>query len=243
MAYWTPKVTARRQFGEMMQKDPDRIKVAKLLMEDFDLLVTEGKNAEEANQDQRVQITEGMVERGERSTMADSLFEREAELRSVCVAVVDDLLVPYPKQSAFLSKLSFARFRNREFAPRQPQEPGTTTTVEAEEIRQVEMVEREDNVTRARGLKLFCKALLKPGREPIVDQLTRRQITREELEQLETDANAYAEAGRNVLRQAEATERESKAVEAQTRKWKAIRRLLPKAVKGDAQLEAKLAEC
>jgi hypothetical protein len=250
MAHWTQKVTNRRQFGELMLEHPDRIAAAKLLPEDFMVLVTEGTKAEEADHDQREQLTDGKVERGDRSAQAASLLERETELRSVCVAVVDDLLDSHPKPAAFLSKLSFARFRIRELAPQQPTEPGTTTIApnaptdgEAEEIRQLELVERGDKPARARGLELFCKALLKPGREPIVDQLARRQVTRQELEQLQADAHAYAEAGSNTLRQVEATKRESDAVLAQTRKWKAIRRLLPKAVKGHKELEAKLAEC
>jgi hypothetical protein len=70
-----------------------------------------------------------------------------------------------------------------------------------------------------------------------------REITREELEQLAADAEAVAEAGRNVRRAAEATAREAAAVAAQNRKWAAIRRLVVVAVRGDAALEAKFAEC
>jgi hypothetical protein len=248
MDQWTTKVTTRRQIAELLLKQPERIRKAKLLPRELQVIIDQGQKAEQADAEQREQLTAGDVDRSAKSASTKSLFARETELRNVMAAVVDDLRDEAPALAELLARLSFARFRIRELAaepamPTGDATPETTSRPEDEEIRSVERVELEDHTTRARNLGRYCRALLKPGREPIVGKLAEREITREEIEKLAADAEAQAEAGRNVKRAAEATAREAAAVAAQKRKWNAVRRLVAVAARGDRDLEAKLAEC
>lgn len=245
MDQWTTKVTARRQVGEGLLEQPERLRRAKLLAREVQVVVDEGRKAEIADAEQKEQLAEGDVARSARSSTTKTLLARETELRNVMAAVVDDMLDENQALADWLARLSFARFRIRELASKtrsgEPKEGEPTP--EDQEIREVERVKLENHGARALGLGRFCRAILKPGRELVVDKLAEREITRVELEQLAADAEAVSEAGRNIRRAAEATARESTAVAAQRRKWAAIRRLVAVAVRGDAALEAKFAEC
>jgi hypothetical protein len=244
MDQWTLKVTARRQMGELLKLQPERMRFAKLLTRDVQPLIDHGLAAEAADAEQKEQHAESAAARTAKSATAKALFARETELRNVIAAIVDDLMDEDSELASFLALLSFARFRIRELEPppTAPAEGGGDAPA-SEEIRAVARVKAEDHVTRALGLGRYCRALLKPGREAIVAKLVEREITREELEQLAADAEALAEAGRNIKRAAEATAREAAAAAAQRRKWNAIRRLVSVAVRGDPALEAKFAEC
>lgn len=247
MDQWTPQVTARKEMGQDLKKRSDLLKAHNIKVSDVDVLITEGTAAEEADAEQKEQLTEGAVERAGRSDAGTELFERERILRDVVAAIVDDLKESFPDQSLFLAKLSFARFRTREFEVEVANAPQGGAPAEgetdAEDIRSVKWVKREDRVTRARNLGRYCRAILRPGREAIVAAFAERNYTLEQLEALASDAEAFAAAGRNTPRAAEATEREAAAVRAQKRKWAAIRRLIRRAVKDDKALAAKFAEC
>ncbi|MBN2563328.1 MAG: hypothetical protein JXQ75_20600, partial [Phycisphaerae bacterium] len=116
MDKWTPRVTARRELAELLKKQPDRVAGANLLMEDMEVLIEEGRKAEEADAEQKEQLAEGMVDRAERKEMVASIFQREDVLRGVASAVVHDLKEERPRESMWLSFLSFARFRLRDIA-------------------------------------------------------------------------------------------------------------------------------
>ena len=133
---------------------------------------------------------------------------------------------------------------SRDAAAEDTTTPAAETEAEAEEeIRQVQWVKQEDQVTRSRNLGRYCRALLHPTRTVVVEALAKRNVTREKIESLATDAEAFTEAGRNLKEAVEATRREAQAVAAQKKKWNAVRRLVTTAVRGDSELEKKLAEC
>jgi hypothetical protein len=257
MSYqWTPKVTARRELAELLQAAPDRVAGANLLPRDLELIIAEGRKAEEADAEQKEQLTDSEVRRSERKNAIAALIEREGVVRGVASAAVHDLRADHPREAEWLSRLSFARFRLRELAPPAaapapaptesppaPATPPAAATAEEEEIVSVERVEREDQVTRARNQGRYCRALLRPGREVIVAAFAERGVDGPVLERLATDAEAFAKAGRNRKQAVEATEREAEAAKAQMQKWMAVRRLVKKAIRGDKTLEAKYPEC
>jgi hypothetical protein len=237
-------VTARRQIAELLLKDPDLVKKSGLKAEDLLIIATEGRKAEEADAEQKEQLADRGVDRSGTSKKTKSLFERESELRDLIAAVVEDLKPEAPKQAEWLSRLSFARFRLRELAhPRSREGSDPISEEEAEEILSVQKVEVEDNTTRARNLGRYCNALLRRGREAIVEELAERDFSKEKLETLAADAVDIAEAGRNTIKAVEATQREAEAAGAQKHRWDAIRRLVRRAVKGNQELEKKFAEC
>lgn len=256
MEQWTPRVSGRRQLSELLLKQPDRVLNANLLPEDLEVVITEGRNAEEADAEQKEQLTDGTVDRKGRAEEAKKLFQREDDLRDVVVVVVDGIEKDHPKQAEWLSRLSFARFRIRELrdktgnvTPTTAEADSTATTESTsdaegeEDIRQVGRVEQEDQITRSRNLGRYCRAILRPNRAVIVEQLALRNFGREVLERLATDAEKFTEGGRNLKQAVEATQREAKAAAAQKKKWNVIRRLVRKAVRGDSELEKKFAEC
>ena len=116
----------------------------------------------------------------------------------------------------------------------------STPTTEDEAIRRVTRVRREDIPTRATALAALCRALLKPGREPIITAFEARGMPAGEIESLAQQAEALAEAGRNVKVAVEATDREAEAVAKQKRKWGLIRRMVRSAVASVPDLEKKV---
>jgi hypothetical protein len=102
---------------------------------------------------------------------------------------------------------------------------------------------RSDAPTRLLGLAAFCDALLAPERELIVAALAKRGSSNEQLSALRDEARALGERGRNVRRASAATEREAQAAETQSKKWRAVRRLLRRAVEGDGELQKQWARC
>ncbi len=244
MDQWTPRVTARRLLAEALEKQPERVRKAGLLEKDLEVLIAEGRKAEEADAEQKEQLAQAYAALSNRSQAAKDLAAREGGLRDVITAVIDDLQEEHPRQAQWLSRLSFARFRIRDLAHKGDSGAETDTDAEAEEdIKKVQRVEKEDQITRARNLGRYCRALLRPTRKVIMDQLAKRGLGPDDLELIATDAEAFVESGRNVMVAAEATAREAIAAAAQKRKWKAIRRLARNAVQGDSGLEKKLAEC
>ena len=86
MDQWTPKVTARRQLGEFLKTRPDRVKKAKLLDTDLDVLINEGRKAEAADAEQKEQLADVATDRKAKSDESKSIFKRESELRDVIPA-------------------------------------------------------------------------------------------------------------------------------------------------------------
>jgi hypothetical protein len=238
---WTPTITARRELAELLLLQPDKYLAAGILESDLQTIIREGRLAEAADAEQKEQLAEGAAIRAGRKSEIDALLVKEQLLRSVAIAVVHDLLPGHPAQARFLRSLSFARFRVRELA--QPAGDPDASADDTAEVKAVEWVEREDQMTRARNLGRYCQALLRPGREVVRDQFAARKIDTAMLEQITRDAAAFADAGRNTIKAAEATAREATAVAAQKATWRAVRRLVRVAVRGDRALEAKYTEC
>ena len=238
MSHWTPKVDARVRLAKALKGNQHkRIKVT-----DLDALIQFGEAAKAADQDQRVQLATSSVAVTERSMEASNVVARETELRDVTPAIIADLEAAGRTSDAlFLKRLTFARFRQRELAA--DAGDGAVSEADASAVKAVERVAREDHVSRANGLAAFVATLLSPGREAIAASFAERDVASSELEAIRSAALAVASAGANRLAAAEATERESKAVDAQQKVWSSIRRLLRQAVKEDVTLSQIYAEC
>jgi hypothetical protein len=245
MDQWTPRVTARRQLAEHLLAHPDRMRAANLLESDLTTIIEQGRRAEEADAEQNEQLAELTVSRSSSARQRKSLFKRESNLRDIVPAVVYDLQAAHPLHAEWLARLSFARFRLRELrrSAETPAADPAAVSGEEEELRSVLKVEREDQVTRARNLGRYCRALLREGREDIVAAFEGRNLARAAIEAMAADAEAIVEEGKNVLQASEATKREAEAAGAQKLAWNAVKRLFRRAVKGDEVLERKLAEC
>lgn len=246
MPNWTPQVSARAELAERLGGQPDRVRAGKLKGADLALIAAKGREAEAADQEQTEQLTAASVAVTGRKEEVRGLLRDDRILRDVVLATVDDLEETEPAQARYLARLSFSRYRVRELqeaveASGEGSGAAEPTSEEREEIKSVQLVQRADQISRARSLGRFCRALLKPGREPIVAALAERDIT--DLAGLAARAEAVVEAGRNVMTAAEATKREPAAVAAQTKKWTAVRRLIRRAVKGDSDLERALSAC
>lgn len=245
MAHYTPKVRSRRLVAEALVKQPDRVTAAKLKASDLETVRKTGQEAEDADREQKAQITTSSATVSERAAEVATLLGQEAEVRDTVAAVVDDLEGAGNLADArFLARISFARFRLRELKDDASKAAGAPDAAGSDEVaKKLEQVEREDNVTRLDGFAGFLGAIRAPGREAIVAELAERGFTAEALDAMRSAAKAYAERGQNRIQAADATARESLAVLAQTRKWRAIRRLVRRAVEGDAELERLFASC
>jgi hypothetical protein len=203
-------------------------------------LARDAAAAKEADREQREELAENATDRKAKSESAASLSEREGKLVAALPAVIGDLARGgNEKLATFLAKLSFARYRVRVVDV----DPASPAPDEGAELKAVERVERADIATRASGLAALCKALRKPGREPIVAELSERGIDAAALDDLSIDAEAVAAQGRNQARAAAATDRELAAVRLVKARWSELRRLLRRAVKGDKDLEVLYAAC
>lgn len=246
-AYYTPRVGARAELAEMILNGHlERAKEEGLTEDDLNTLITTGREAQQADLEQRMELADMHSSRTERSLKAEDIFAREEKLRNRMLAVIGDLQKSEPRLARWLSVLSFARFRFRELAGEArgaEQEGGEELT---EEIKKVERVERQDIPTRLEGLANFCTALCQPGREPVVEAFAARGYSRELIEQLGDDARELARLGRNRMVAAAATEREAAAVRAQSERWSQVRRMIRAVALGPGappELKAKLADC
>lgn len=242
--WYTPRVGARTELGEALEaKGEVWLRERHLKLSDVRALVTSGRAAHQADREQQEQLAEQAAGRKGRSVNAAEVTEREDMLSATLPAVIDDLMeAGLVELARFLARLSFARYRIKVLSTPVDADAPADAEVESE-VKKVERVERSDLATRADGLAALCAALRKPKREPIVAELTERGIDAAALEQLEADATTVAEQGRNTPRPVEATAREREAVLQQRRKWSAIRKLVQRAVKGDAELERLYRAC
>lgn len=251
MAQFTPRVAARTVLAKRMRDNhlPRAIAVG-ITAADLDSIITAGTAAALADAEQQEQLAAAAVDRAGRKADKEALFQKEDALRSRALAVVGDLRTAgHANLALWLERLSFARYRFREIAPEEPTGPADPANppvppvADDEDIRRVTRVRREDVPTRAGAIAALCRALLKPGREPIVAAFQARGLAPADIEDLARRGEAIAEAGRNQLAAAEATQRESDAVTAQKTKWNQIRRMIRNAVAGVPELESKFAEC
>jgi hypothetical protein len=242
--WYTPRVGARTELAQALEaKGEPWLRARQLKLADVQKIVRSGTAARQADREQQEQLAEQAAGRKGRSVDAAEVTEREDMLAATLPAVIDDLMeAGLVELARFLARLSFARYRVRVLStPVDPAAPPDAAV--DEEVKKVERVEKSDLATRADGLAALCAALRKPGREPIVAELTERGIDSAALEQLEADATAVALQGRNTPRPVEATAREREAVLQQRRKWSAIRKLVQRAVEGDAELERLYRPC
>lgn len=238
--WYTPTVEARTNLCAALEaKGADWLKERYLKLKDVQDVVTWGRAAEQADREQKEQLAEAAAARAERAVNAAEVSEREAALAATLPAVIADLAEAGHRDLAlFLAKLSFARYRMRVTTV-----PVSSDAPLDEETKKVQRVPRSDIATRADGLAALCAALRKPGRDAIRAELAERGWDDAALADLEADAAAVAEQGRNTPRPVEATAREAEAVRQQRAKWSAIRHLVKRAVRGDRELEALYAKC
>jgi len=256
VSQFTPRVANRTALAQLLRdQHMARAVQAGITQADLDVIIDAGTAAAKADAEQQEQLASLSAQRSERKVDKESAFEREDALRNRLPAVIGDLQASGPegtKLALWLSRLTFARYRFRPQTPAasatpsapaaSPEEPAPTPA-EVEEVRRVERVQREDAPTRSAGLTAFCQALLKPGREPIIAAFAARGLTRAEIEALGQAAEALAAAGRNVPLAAEATQRESDAVDAQKARWDQVRRMIRAAASGVPELSAKFSTC
>lgn len=241
MYHFTDRTLARAQLGERLLQQLDRASAAGLIASDLEDLAKHGREAEVADREQQAQLAAELTDRTMKSDNVAALKATETQIRSISVAVVDDLRGQgHEPEARFLANLSYARFRIREL--RSTPADGSTAA-EAALVRSLERVEREDMPTRMKGLAGYCGAVTAEGREIIADAFAARGMDRATLEDTAAKANALAEGGRNVRLSVEATRREHEAAKAQSAKWRAVRRLVRTAVAGDTELTRLYAEC
>jgi len=239
---WTPKVEARGRLAAGLKARAATTPLAKLTMRDLDALITYAEAARAADNDQQAQLADASVARSARAAEARSLVEHDRDLRDLSPAVVADLeAAGNAADAALLQRVTFARFRQRELEPTGASP--TPSDEEAEIVRRVARVEREDTLSRARGLSGYCAFLLAPGREAIAAAFAARSVTREALEAMRATAESVVARGPNLPAPVEATLREHDAVVAQQRVWSAVRRLVRAAVKDDPALSQLFLAC
>jgi hypothetical protein len=236
--HYTEKVRARRLVAEGLAEQPARLAAARLKAKDVRVVADQGRIAEEADAQQRADLAQSSVEVTQRAGEIAKMVSLERELRDTVSAAVDDLHDDgHEALALFLGRISYARFRIRDLKP-----DGDAAAGEAEVVKKLERVPREDQVARLDGLAGFIGAVLAPGREAIAAELAERGFSADALGAARTQAMALAEAGRNRQAASTWTEREEAAVAAQSKKWSAIRRLVRRAVQGDDALVKLFAE-
>lgn len=243
MAYYTLKVRARRLVAEAIAQDEARVRKGRLKKADLEKVASTGLAAEQADGQQRQDLAVGSIAVSERAQTSVVLVDAEQELRDVLPAVVEGLEeAGHASLALFFKRVSYARYRVRELAP-DDTDATPPTAGEAETLKKLQWLEREDQPARFAALSGFVTALLATGREPIVTELEERGFTRAGLEALAAHAKAASEAGPNRQLRTDASKVESDNVLAQQKKWKAIRRLVRRAVAGDPALERMFAAC
>lgn len=244
MDIWTPRVTARAELAETLAaRFRARATDAGVLAEELEALAKHGRAAEQAERQQKEQLAANATARASQKELTQGVFAREDALRDRLPAVVASLKASAATRDLgdWIGRLSFARYRFHEIAPAAAERPAEGAA--DAELRSVERVERRDATTQLNGLEAFCQALLRPGREPVVDKLAARGLPRAAIESLAADARKLIDLGPNVPRPAEATASETEAVRAQKAVWKSCRRMLRKAVHGVPELESVFARC
>jgi hypothetical protein len=245
MSQFTARVAARTAVAKLIldKHMPAASKVG-LTQSDLEAIVTQGLLAAKADAEQQEQLAAAQVRRSGQKDKKDDLFLREDGLRNRLPAVIADLASstdPHARALApWLDRLSFARYRFRVLDSEPSDSP---TSADEEEVQRVKRVEREDVSSRASALASFCRALTKPGREAIVAALETRGLSRPEIDSMAVDSDAVADAGRNVMQAAEATQREAAAVSAQKAKWTLVRRMIRTLAKADPELRSRLSDC
>jgi hypothetical protein len=240
--HYTPRVGARAELAAMIKaRYLQDAKAAGLTEGDLDVLVKEGEAARLADREQHEEMATIAVERSARAASSQDCFEREQQLRARLLAVIEDLRTSSPEQSAWLSRISFARYRLRELAPA-PDAPALPPTEEAE-VKRLERIERADIPTRLDGIAAFCAALTKPGREIILEAFATRALDAAWIAKLGADADALARSGKNSLLAADATARESAAVLAQRTKWASVQRMIRNVAQKHPDLARLLSAC
>lgn len=229
---YSEKVEACTELAKgLLEMGPEWLTTKRLKPAEIEELVRAGVAAIQADLDQKEQRAEQAVDRTGRSVSAAELFREDAELADVLPAVIHDLAKAGEVDEAlFLARVSFARYRVRVVSvPVDPDAPAT------EETKKVERVEKKDNATRAKRLAAFCAMLRR--RPTILAALSERGYDDATLARLEEGAEAVAVHGSNLPQRVEATEREAAAVREQEIQWRAIRRLVKRAVVGVPKLE------
>lgn len=236
--HYTEKVRARRLVAEGLAAQPARLAAARLKAKDVRVVAEQGRIAEDADAQQQADLAQSSVEVTQRAGEIAKINSLERDVRETVMAAIDDLRDDgHEALALFLARISYARFRIRELKP-----DGEATGSDAEVVKELERVPREDQVARLDGFAGFIGAVLAPGREAIAAELAERGFSAEQLGAARTKAIALAEAGRNRQAASTWTEREEAAVAAQSKKWSAIRRLVRRAVKGDDALSKLFAE-
>lgn len=244
MDIWTPRVTARAELAETLTaRFATRAGGAGVTTAELTAIAENGRTAEQADRLQKEQLAANATARATQKELTSALLVREEALRNRLPAVVADLKsAPATRELGdWLGRLSFARYRFHEIASSVPAAPADGAA--AAELRAVERVERRDAATHLTGLEAFCRALLRDGREPAIENLASRGLPRDALESLATDARKIIDLGPNVPRPAEATATEAEAVRAQKAVWRSCRRMLRAAVHGVPELESLYARC
>lgn len=239
--YWTPKVESRGRLAAALKARAATVPLTRLKLSDLDALIAHADAAKAADQAQQAQLAAHSVERSRRAAESAAVAAFDRELRDLAPAVIADLAAAGRTNDAdLLQRVTFARFRQRELQP----PPGDTAPPEASElVRQFTRVERDDALSRARGVAGYCGFVLAPEREAIAAAFAERSLSRTALEAMKTRAEALVAAGANLPSAAEATQREHDAVVAQQRVWSAVRRLVRAAVQDDPTLSVLYASC
>lgn len=239
--HYTSRVGARAEIAAAIKDNHlDAARSAGLTEEDLDILITQGRIAKEADREQQEELAAIQAQRSNRKLEAADIFRREEQLKARLPAVAWRLNNDDPALARWLSALSFARYRMRDLPKAKS---GDSSDAEAPEVRKVIRVTREDIPTRLEALASFCTAILQPGRDAIVVELSARALDRAWLEALRDDADALARQGRNVGHGAAATAREVEAVKAQRARWLMVRRMIRDVAQTVPALKVKLAEC
>lgn len=236
MGHYTERVGARARVARALAGDPERAKAAGVTVAELDVIATKGDEAREADREQAAELASNQVEHSRRGLSAGALIRRGDDLRDRVPAAVRSLAkAGHEEDSNFLAALSYSRFRLRGLPLVDP------ALANDPDVKKVERVEREDKLTQLQGISNLAATIL--TREHIVADLAERGFDRAALEQLRDGAAETARAGKNILRAAAATKRESDAVDAQKEVWDVTWRMIRKAVQGDEGLEKLYAQC
>lgn len=238
---WSRKVANRGALCTKLLADAERMRKAGLLRRDLEVIITFGQAAQLADRDQQAQLASLEVLRGKRKVNAETLDEREDELKDRLPLVIVDLEGSDDETKRDLGRwlraVSFKRYRYRDVAD------APEVVVDEALARRVARVERRDGPTRFDGMAAMCAVLRAPERAFIVEALEERGLSAAWLEDLQLDAEAAAAQGRNVKRAAEATSREEEAARQQRLSWAAARRAIHSACTGSDELLLLLADC
>jgi hypothetical protein len=237
---YSERVGARAELASALleERHAARIAAAGLKRSDLEEVRDHGNAARAADTEQAGQLASLKQARADKAVSADDVLAREDNLKRLLPAVILDLKASQPEEAAWLSAISVARYRIRSGDVTAAAE-GASETATAD-AKKVERVAREDKIARLSGAAKIVKLLLDRSATHIVTELSERGVSREALTALHADADAMERAGKNVQLSAEATRREASAVEAQSKRWNAIRRMVSEACAGDAELTRRL---